>query len=118
MQIDTTEKFIEALENAITEIGRENGKVLAGQIKALVEQTKTGDTEKTILVWEYEDTPYAIRNLVDAAYPKKSDKIIYVVLYPIGYKGNTLSLIDRYGHHNEVYPHSVKLPLQTLHAYF
>ena len=116
MQIDTTEKFIEALENAIAEIGRENGKVLAAQIKALVDQTKSGDTEHTILVWEYDDTPYAIKNLVDAAYPQKSDRIIYVVLYPIGYRGEWLNLHDRNG--KTVFPHLVKLPLQTIHAFF
>ena len=116
MQIDTTEKFIEALENAIAEIGRENGKILAAQIKTLIEMTKTGASEKTILVWEYHDTPYAIKTLVDDTYPQKSDQVNYVVLYPIGYRAEWLSLLDRNGH--EVYPHLVKLPLQTLHAFF
>lgn len=115
MQIDTTEKFIEALEKAIAEIGRENGKVLAAQIKTLIEQTKTGATEKTIMIWEYEDTPYAVKTIVDSTYQVQNDGIIYVVLYPIGYRGKPLEL---YHKQCRIYEHEVKLPLQKLVAYF
>jgi hypothetical protein len=116
MQIDTTEKFIKALEDAITEIGRQNGKVLAAQIKTLIDMTKTGASEQTILVWEYHDTPYALKTLVDETYPQKADHVVYVVAYPIGYRGEWLHLHDRNG--KSIYPHLVKLPLQTLHAFF
>lgn len=115
MQIDTTEKFIEALEQAIAEIGRENAKVLAGQIKALVEQTKSGNTENTILIWEYYDTPHALKTLVDNQYQVDNDGIIYVVLYPMKYRGPGLEL---YNKERKVYAHEVKLPLQKLVAYF
>lgn len=115
MQIDTTEKFIEALEDAIAEIGRENGKILAAQIKSLIEMTKTGATESTIMVWKYEDTPYALKTLVDNEYQVQNDGIIYVALYPIKFKGEGLQL---YYNGHQIYAHTVKLPLQTLVAYF
>ena len=112
MQIETGEQFVQQLESAIAEIGRENAKVLSAQIKSLVEHIKSGDTEKTILLWAYDDAPDSIRRLVDETYPERA---IWIVLYPIGYHGDDLILFHG---GNRVFPHLVKIPLQKLVAYF
>jgi hypothetical protein len=117
MEISSSDEFSQQLEAAINEIGRENARVLAAQIKALVEQIRAGSTEKTIVVWTYEDCPENIRQLVDSPDSRfTADQVEYVVLYPRNYRGEFLELSKDFGLHT-LTPIPVKLPLQTLLVY-
>lgn len=116
MEISSSDEFGKQLEAAINEIGRENAKVLTAQVKAIVEQIRSGSTEKTILVWTYDNCPEALRVMVDGQF--QADEVEWVVLYPINYRDNWLTLGTVKDSWIECAIHRMQLPLQTLMVYY
>lgn len=55
-----------AIEDTLTQIGRENARVMAAQLVSLVEQIRNGGPSKVTLVWEEPDTPKEIHKLIYA----------------------------------------------------
>lgn len=87
--MDSNADLQKAIEDTLTQIGRENAKVMAAQLVSLVEQIRNGGTSKVTLMWDQIDVPPAIKELIyadreRAEILKTNHGFYFAILLPTG----------------------------------